>query len=199
MRTFLSKKVDGICILMRHGKATYTKYEDRGLAVVNGSLVEQKKKLIIREAQTVAEYLKSKNIEAITIITSPKLRCLQTAEIIEDYLVKSNIKTTSLVENNLRDVDVIKGSYDRWEKRIKQGENWFDAWVQLQPSAFLEGEESPQMICNRTEKIFGEIVNTHKSALVVCHEEVFFAAATFFGILWQKPDYGESWIIENSQ
>lgn len=185
-------------ILMRHGKADYTKAEDSDLVSVEGTLNTTRIGEISQTSNEIALFLNSRSITNIALFTSPKQRCLQTSEIVMKELTNGGYIVDYNISSELRDVITLfatssnEGSYTRWERGLSEGENWMDNWLKVRD--FLPGEESPEQLINRLKKFFTHITIT-KPTILICHEEVFYAIAKILQLEWHKPTYAEAWIL----
>lgn len=199
MITQFRTKVLQPIILMRHGKTDYNfRFEDRGLVEVQGQLSDIGRAQVLetlRELQTMIHQ------PAITVITSPKRRCFQTADLIITDL-ENRLQVTTEVNDGFRDVDILtrcihrpNGSYADWESGLLEGETWLNGWQRC--DRFFPGEESPLMLSERVKKTFFSL-KINLPTLIVCHEEVMLALAELLGLESHRPGYAEAWVIASS-
>lgn len=192
-------KVSQPILLMRHGKTDYNfRFEDRGLVEVHGQLSEIGRAQILT---TIRELHKIIDQPVIRVITSPKRRCYQTADlVISDF--ESRCKVITEVNEGFRDVDILtrskhrpSGSYADWESGLSEGETWLNGWHRC--DRFFPGEESPSMVFERV-KITYDSLEINSPTMIVCHEEVMLALAELLELEVQRPRYAEAWVITSS-
>jgi len=208
-RTFISSHTNRFFMAMRHGQAIYSTKEDNGGDIVEGTLSGEGKKGVMTSAMEIVDVLKKQHIKGITIISSPKNRCVETARILSDYFSTNHIPTSTQIHEGLRDVKVIgpKGdrpnSYTRWEDHKLPGENWFDAWQRKAKEGlyFYPGEESPDDVRKRVSDTIQEIFSKKSTdpVLFMCHEEVLNVIAGLFDIPWHPPQYAEVWYVLSNE
>lgn len=202
-RTFYSSRLDFPLVAIRHGQAIYTPEEDAGGDIVEGIISDEGKITTLESAAEIIKQLHSYSISKVKIYSSPKRRCLQTRDIILDYLKKTDIRYSFHIDKSLRDVKVIgpennlPNSYTRWEENMLPGENWYISWVRKAKMGmqFFQGEESPQDVKMRVEKFFDEILPLKESTILICHEEILGAIAEAFELKCNPPTYAEVWYI----
>lgn len=202
-RTYSSDKATSLLILMRHGQAAYTSEENHGGDIVEGTLKEEGKQRVAASAEEMISVLNKLEITAIHLVSSPKNRCIESADIIEKILIAHKIKVEKSIDPALRDVKVIgpseklEGSYTRWETDMKEGENWFVSWMRKAEEGmhFYPGEESPQDIKNRVTSVLPQYLHSKIPTILVCHEEILGAIASELHLEWTRPIYGEVWYI----
>lgn len=180
--------------LIRHGKTDYnSRFEDQGLVEIHGQL----NKLGRKQVKTTSEELiKSVDTFTVNVITSPKRRCWQSANILIQGLESRNVRVNIEVNSGFRDVKTInqspqrkKGSYGDWEKNLNKNETWIDGWLRCKK--FYHGEESPDMLYKRVSKAIKSISYEHPT-IIVCHEEVMLAFTKYFNFSTKRPDYAEA-------
>jgi len=183
--------------LIRHGKAEYSKlFEDHGLVEVHGQLSDVGKSQAEKSARVLQEELQSTK-DNIEIISSPKRRCWQTAEIIYNIL-HTKIPISIRINKSLRDVKVASasrerptGSYGKWESNLKPSETWLDGWRKSRK--FLPCEENPRQLYLRVKKVYQRIITRKTISIIVTHEEVILAIEKVHKLNKIRPDYCEVW------
>lgn len=182
--------------LIRHGKVDYNKrFEDGGYVDVHGQISP----IGIEQVNlAIQELVSAIDAKGINIITSPKRRCYQTADLLITALEKDSTVTVT-VDSGFRDVDILthcenrpQGSYAVWESGLKDGETWLDGWKKCKK--YFEGEETPQTLNKRVATTFQKLV-IDAPTIIVCHEEVMLALADHFEIQTSRPTYAEVWQI----
>lgn len=192
-------KVTQPIILMRHGKTDYNfRFEDKGLVEVHGQLSKIGKEQVL---ETLKELQPMMHQPEVKVITSPKRRCYQTADLIISNF-DSQSKVIIEVNQGFRDVDILtqstyrpNGSYADWESGLLKGETWLNGWQRC--DRFFPGEESPSMVFQRVKKTF-ENLEINSPTMIVCHEEVMLALAELLGLESHRPGYAEAWVIASS-
>lgn len=193
------KKVSQPILLMRHGKTDYNlRFEDKGLVEVHGQLSKIGKEQVLATLQELQPIIHQPEIK---VITSPKRRCYQTADlVISDF--ESWCKVITEVNKGFRDVDILtlsnhrpSGSYADWESGLSEGETWLDGWQRC--DRFFPGEESPSMVFERV-KITYDSLEINSPTMIICHEEVMLALAELLELESQRPTYAEAWVIMSS-
>lgn len=200
MKKFSTSHIQKTLYLMRHGKADYNKYfEDGGYVEVHGQLSEEGREQVYKSAQELNSLALG---ERVLIVTSPKRRCFQTADIVINMLGK-NREICVNVEHGFRDVNVLTrcserpcGSYHAWESDLQASETWYDGWMRC--SAFYPGEEDPVTLLHRVKTNFMNLA-LDATNLIVCHEEVMLALAKLLDLAHRRPDYAEVWQINPAQ
>ncbi len=204
-RTYNHKAIiSPLVVLMRHGHAAYTYEEDHGGDIVEGTLKEEGKLRVAEAAEEIISELRTLKIIQVNLVSSPKNRCVESSDILEKILAQEGITVERSVDPALRDVKVIgptaslEASYQRWEKDMKEGENWLASWMRKAQEGilFYPGEESPQDIQNRVSSVLPLYLESTVSTIVVCHEEIFGAIATELELTWTRPTYGEVWYLK---
>lgn len=202
-RIFQSDRINLPFIVIRHGQSQYTNEEDTGGDIVEGMLSKEGKITIQQSISEIIQQLQKYSIHDLKIFSSPKKRCLQTSEIVQNYLKKTSVTFSFQIAPMLRDVQVIgpqnnlSNSYTRWEENMLPGENWYSSWMRKAKEGmkFFPGEESPKDVQKRVENFIQTILPLHKSTLLICHEEILGAIAEIFELKWEQPTYGEVWYI----
>jgi broad specificity phosphatase PhoE len=182
---------------MRHGKADYNKrFEDGGFVEVHGQLSHTGMMQVKLSAEDIKSDLDDKKI---TIVTSPKRRCFQTADLLIEAL-QDNFTVNIIIDKGFGDVGILTrskerplGSYAVWETNLSNDETWYDGWIRCKE--FFPGEEDVLTLKNRVNTSFGKLL-TNKTYLIVCHEEVMMAIADLLDLPQQRPGYAEVWKIE---
>lgn len=206
-RMYRSEAVASIVILMRHGQASYTFEEDHGGDIVEGTLTAEGINTIRQSSGEIVSVLEKAGVPTVGVISSPKRRCLESVDILEQVLTKRTIASARSVDAMLRDVTVIgptdkqPGSYERWESDKKNGENWFSSWVRRsrEGMAFYPGEERPSDVEKRVSSALPRYLTNGRPSILICHEEVFGAIASILQLEWTQPVYGEVWYISRSR
>lgn len=203
-RTHLVSQLSAVLMIVRHGQASYTPEEDTGGDILEGTLTQEGKQQAEHAGLEIQTYMASKDLHSLHLITSPKRRCKQTAEIISTTLTNNNTDVHMATEENLRDVRVIgpqetqPGSYTRWESDMNPQEHWFLAWRRKTQEGltFFPGEENPQDVEKRVRDFLRSYVSTMQfPTLLVTHEEICGAIADIFTIPWTPIANGEVWYL----
>ncbi len=207
MKFYKSEKVETLLICIRHGQADYTYEEDHGGDIAEGRLNAIGISTINTSADEICSLFTRYPFKKIQLVSSPKHRCLQSADILESMLAQHSIEVQRAVDVRLRDVKVIgpteerAGSYIRWETDMIDGENWFSSWLRKSRDGmqFFPGEESPKDIQDRVSKILPTFTQSRAPVIFMCHEEIFHAVAMDLELHWTFPAYGEVWVLHNSE
>ena len=203
-RTYTHEAINSpLVVLIRHGQAAYTYEEDHGGDIVEGTLKEEGQQRVVEAAEEIISVLKASVINKVSLVSSPKNRCIESSHILEGKLIQANVIVTRSIDSALRDVKVIgpttelEGSYQRWETDMEEGENWFASWMRKAKNGmdFYLGEEAPQDIQDRVSSVLPRYVESSIPTILVCHEEILGAVASILELKWTRPTYGEVWYL----
>ncbi|EKD80414.1 MAG: hypothetical protein ACD_40C00108G0005 [uncultured bacterium] len=200
-RSYHLTNIASLLIVLRHGQAAYTKEEDEGGDAVEGNLTEEGQTRVRAATEEIINQLISTHTQKLNLISSPKRRCLQTRDILLNTFEHIGVSIETQIDPALRDVKVIgpttnlPNSYQRWEKDMLPGENWFAAWMRKAKEGitFYPGEESPDDVQTRVALALPPYLSSPTPTILVCHEETLGAIAYHLNITWTRPTYGEVW------
>lgn len=179
-KEFLSSKYDLVVDAIRHGEADYTEKE-KNLAKYEGELMEEEKEKIASVAREIVEGI-DKEQEVVLVVTSPRLRAIETAQEIFKTLKEEGINPFHRIEirGQLEDAALTPGFLKQY-KEVMPEKGWMNFWEIVEN--LPEGTEKPEEVEKRTNDFLAALAKVTRNyhlpegkklhLISVIHEETF--------------------------